>query len=218
MDRQIDRQTNRQLDRQIDRLIDRWMSCQHGHIPMHGGHFHYSTILINRFIVIYKWNMEQAWDCTAKFPEISPQQHGPLDWHPLPWRWSPGIRGKKQQDPQRTDDPRIEIFLLSGSSKQRDWNFQLLELFICNFSRVDNLRALHPAMLQRDAPQLQEMPPSYSKLPCDQLLFCSVLFGSCALCTRTWKRGGAFTQHSVSKKKQKVTHCETNGTGLGNKK
>ena len=40
------------------------------------------------------------------------------------------------------------------------------------------------------------------------LLFCSVLFGSCALCP--CKCGGAFTQHSVLKsfkRKQKVKHC-----------
>ena len=37
--------------------------------------------------------------------------------------------------------------------------------------------------------------------------FCSVLFGSCALCTRPCKCGCAFTQHSVLKRKQKVKHC-----------
>ena len=130
-----------------------------------------------------------------RFPEISPQQHCPLDWHPLPWRWSPDIRGKKQQDPQRTDDPRIEIFLLSGSSKQREWNFQFLELFICNFSRVDNLRGVTPCNAAKGCP--------LATVSCLVTSFCSVLFGSCALCTRTWKRGGAFTQHSVSKRNKK---------------
>ena len=38
-------------------------------------------------------------------------------------------------------------------------------------------------------------------LPCSALL-CSVLFCSCALCTRPCKCGGAFTQHSMLKRKQ----------------
>ena len=39
-------------------------------------------------------------------------------------------------------------------------------------------------------------------------LQCSVLFGSCALCTYPCKCSGAFTQHSVFKRKQKVTNCD----------
>jgi hypothetical protein len=40
-----------------------------------------------------------------------------------------------------------------------------------------------------------------SALLCSALL-CSVLFCSCALCTRPCKCGGAFTQHSMLKRKQ----------------
>ena len=48
-----------------------------------------------------------------------------------------------------------------------------------------------------------------------QVLFCSVRFCSC---TRPCKCGGAFTQHNVLKRKQKVKHFETNGAGLGKTK
>jgi hypothetical protein len=123
-----------------------------------------------------------------RFPEISPQQHCPLDWHPLPWRWSPDIRGKKQQDPQRTDDPRIEIFLLSGSSKQREWNFQFLELFICNFSRVDNLRGVTPCNAAKGCP--------LATVSCLVTSFCSVLF--CSVLAPCALAHGSAAAHSLN--------------------